>query len=117
MPHLDLQGEANLVRPYMYTHRTLNSNYAHYNQALAHPQGANLVEVIGTLRYQPLNRLHLLGRLTVSRFGQDTLSARGAKISNVGKDVMLNYDTRLSRPGDLGHELGQGIPVSLLFWR
>jgi len=36
--------EGNLARPYMYASHSLNTNYAHNNQSLAHPLGANFKE-------------------------------------------------------------------------
>jgi hypothetical protein len=38
--NLNLQAELNYVRPYTYQHRSTLQNYAHYNQALAHPYGS-----------------------------------------------------------------------------
>jgi hypothetical protein len=50
--NLTLQGEANMVRPYTYSHNNAELNYAHYYQPLAHPWGSNFVELIGIARYQ-----------------------------------------------------------------
>jgi len=44
--NLDLQVEYNSSRPYTYTHSTIYSNYSNYNQAVAHPLGANFKEMI-----------------------------------------------------------------------
>jgi len=54
VPNLDIQGEVNLVRPFVYTSKDNYSSYTHYNQALAHPLGANFKEIIGIVKYQPL---------------------------------------------------------------
>lgn len=52
---LDFRAEYNSVRPYTYTYRKPESaSYSHYNQALAHPLGANFKEYIAMCRYQPL---------------------------------------------------------------
>ena len=47
--NLDIQVEANRVRPFTYSHNDTISNYTHYNQPLAHPLGANFQEVLGIL--------------------------------------------------------------------
>ena len=55
--NLDFQAEYNMVRPYTYSHGNNFSSYTHYLQPLAHPLGANFTELIGIIRYQPINRL------------------------------------------------------------
>jgi hypothetical protein len=70
--NLDLQVEWNRVRPFTYSHFDSVSNYAHYNQPLAHPLGANFNEYILLLRYQPFNRLTLTGRIISWQQGLDS---------------------------------------------
>lgn len=41
---LDLRGELNYVRPFMYTHNDPEQNYAHLGQPLAHPYEAGFLE-------------------------------------------------------------------------
>lgn len=48
---LNYRLEYNTVRPFTYGHRKINQNYTHYNQALAHPLGANFHEIINDLYY------------------------------------------------------------------
>ena len=48
---LTLQTEYNLVRPYTYAHHNPEQNYAHYNQPLAHPLGANFSEMLFLANY------------------------------------------------------------------
>jgi hypothetical protein len=54
--NLDLQIEFNMVRPYTFTHFRDNkislANYTNYNQALAHPLGANFREFIAIVKYR-----------------------------------------------------------------
>ena len=57
--HLDLRIEYNFVRPYTYSHRDSIRSYAHYNQPLAHPWGANFKELITSIRYQPSHHWNL----------------------------------------------------------
>ncbi len=100
IPNLDLQGEVNVARPYTYTHETIYTSYAHYNLPLAHPLGANFYELVGILRYQPLNRLHLTGKLIFARYGEDEAG------TNWGSNVRLDYAT-LER--QYGNKIGQGV--------
>lgn len=51
IPNLFGQLEYNQVRPYTYAHKIPVQNYAHYNQPLAHPLGANFREGLVFLEY------------------------------------------------------------------
>lgn len=97
--NLDLQGELNLVRPFSYTHYDSVANYTHYNQPLAHPLGANFVEAIGIVRYQPVPKLTTSARLILWKQGVDTVN------SNVGSDIFKMNTTRSS---DYGYKLPAG---------
>ena len=50
--NLCFQLEYNLVRPYTYAEQDTRVNYAHYNQSLAHPIGANFAEKILIISYR-----------------------------------------------------------------
>jgi hypothetical protein len=52
LKNLHLQIEFNSVRPYAYASDNTFQSYTHYNQALAHPLGANFNEVVGFLNYR-----------------------------------------------------------------
>ncbi|WP_161889030.1 hypothetical protein [Pontibacter russatus] len=104
--NFDLQGEVNIIRPYTYQHKDQFTNYQHYNQPLAHPMGANLYELIGIVRYQPIPRLHLTAKAIATRYGQDTDSL------NYGGNVLLPYTSRVS---GYGNEIGQGVTTNQLF--
>jgi len=104
--NLDLQGEINIVRPYMYSHFTNYSNYTSYNQAIAHPLGANFKEFVGILRYQPLPRLNIAGKLSLIKIGRDTTGV------NWGGDILKNNQTRQQ---ELNNTIGQGISNDILF--
>ncbi|MEJ0030248.1 MAG: hypothetical protein WDO15_07710 [Bacteroidota bacterium] len=102
--NLDLQVEANIVRPYTYSHGTLYSNYTNYRQAIAHPVGANFKEVIGVVKYQPLPRLNLTGKLILVNGGSDL----GTNL-NYGGDPLKSNNTRVQ---ELGNKIGQGTPYT-----
>ena len=98
--NLDIQGELNLVRPFTYSHYDSSANYGHYNQPLAHPLGANFIEAIGIIRYQPLPKLTATAKLIYWKQGVDT----GA--SNYGTNIFKLYNTRT---GDYGYKLPSGV--------
>jgi hypothetical protein len=104
--NLDLQGEVNIVRPFTYSHHTIFGSYSSYKQPLGHPQGANLTEVAGILRYQPIPRLNLVGKLALTNIGRDTTGA------NWGSNILKDYRTRSL---EFGNKIGQGIPNDILF--
>lgn len=50
--NLNLQVEYNSVSPYAYASGDPEQSYTHYNQPLAHPLGANFMELCGFLNYR-----------------------------------------------------------------
>jgi len=82
--NLDIQAELNTARPYTYSHRNNLQNYTHYNQALAHPLGANFYEGLGIVKYR-YKRLYLEGKVVYSKFGLDTDNV------NYGKNIFRSY--------------------------
>ncbi len=105
--NLDLQVEYNSARPYTYTHSTIYSNYSNYNQAMAHPLGANFKETIGILRYQPIPKLSFTSKIIYATYGLDIDNN-----TNWGKDILKDYNTREQ---DYDNFIGQGVASSLLF--
>jgi hypothetical protein len=97
--NLDLQAELNIARPFTYSHNDTIANYTHYNQPLAHPLGGNFREFIGILKYQPIPKLYLYGRMIYYVQGLDSLGR------NFGSNPMENYVTR---PRDYGFKIGGG---------
>jgi hypothetical protein len=111
IPGFSVQPELNYVRPYTYSHLTYTpgaspvQNYAHYNQPLAHPLGANFIEGIGFLRYRH-KRFFLEAKLSYSKYGADTGSV------NYGQDIFRNYT---DHPSETGNRVGQGLATDLLY--
>lgn len=97
--NLDLQGEVNLVRPFSYSHYDSLANYTHYNQPLAHLLGANFIEAIGIVRYQPHPKWNTSARLILWKQGTDTAN------SNVGSNIFM---PNTSRSSDYGYKLPNG---------
>ena len=106
LPNLDLQGEINIVRPYTYSHSTNYGNYSSYRQAIAHPLGSNLTELVGILRYQPLPRLNIVGKLVMTEIGRDSTGV------NWGSDILKDNSTHQQT---YGNKIGQGIANDILF--
>lgn len=98
--NLDIQGELNWVRPFAYSHYDSVSNYTHYNQPLAHPLGANFMEAIGIVRYQPHPKWTTSGRLIVWRQGLDTAGV------NFGGDI---FKLNSTRSVDYGYTIPSGV--------
>ncbi|MCD9014259.1 hypothetical protein [Parachryseolinea silvisoli] len=118
VPNLDLQGEINIARPFIYSHNTNYANYSHYQQPLAHPLGSNFEELVGVIRYQPLPRLNLTGKLMVTRIGRDSTDV------NWGSDEQQNYKynwgsdilkRNTTREKEYGNTVGQGIKNDLVY--
>ncbi|MBC6697139.1 hypothetical protein [Hymenobacter sp. BT190] len=109
---LDVQGEFNYIRPYLYQHEDKYRNYQHYQQPLAHPTGANLWELIGIVSYQPLPRLNVVAKGFYVKQGLDPLG------ENYGSNPNLPYTNRpLDANGqvrEFGFRVGDGA-TSYLF--
>jgi hypothetical protein len=101
--NLDLQTEVNIVRPFTYSHFDSVANYTHYNQPLAHPLGANFVEALAVLRYQPKPRWYLQGRFIYWKQGLDSAN------SNFGGNI---FKVNSTRTGEYGHGIATGIKSS-----
>ncbi len=101
--NLDVQAELNIVRPFVYSSKDNFSSYTHYNQALAHPLGANFKEIVAIVRYQPIPKLVLQGKIIYFKQGLDSAG------KNMGNNVLLPYTTR---PYDYGWKIGSGVKAT-----
>ena len=120
VPTLNLQAEGNLIPPYTYTHFSFSNapvnatnyyyqnfaNYSNYDQPLAHPDGANLYELVTILRYQPVYRLHLTGKLIYTLIGLDKNGL------DYGSNVLINSNDRVSNTGNY---IGQGDKTTIVY--
>ncbi|NMM50356.1 hypothetical protein [Marinigracilibium pacificum] len=104
LPYLDLQGEFNTARPYMYSHKDSYGSFSHYGQPLAHPRGANFTEAIGIARYKIIPRLDLTLTGIVSKYGSDEDGG------NWGGDILK---PNITREEDYNNETGQGVENTL----
>ncbi|KRO64598.1 MAG: hypothetical protein ABR80_01945 [Cryomorphaceae bacterium BACL11 MAG-121015-bin20] len=110
---LTLQTEYNYVRPYTYAHHNPQQNYAHYNQPLAHPLGANFSELLFMANYK-WKRFEIDAKIMFAKYGGDF---KGDTVS-YGSNVYFstgNYAQEAGlvgmgsgRPSDYGIEMYQG---------
>lgn len=103
---LKLQAEYNQARPYTYTHGLVDQNYSHYGKPLAHPLGANFVELLGFVNYRK-QRSEWSWQGMYALVGMDSTAAN----SNVGQNIFLSYNTRTS---DYGNHTTQGVKTTIL---
>ena len=89
-----------MARPYTYSHFNTQQNYAHYNQPLAHPLGANFSELLLLINYRWKNFI-IDGKIIFSKYG-DNINGDPA---SYGNDV---YDNYTDRPYNFGVEMYQG---------
>ncbi|NJO86646.1 MAG: capsule assembly Wzi family protein [Lewinella sp.] len=99
---LDLRLEHNRARPYLFTHYDGSNSYTQFGMPLAHPLGANFAETLLHIRYRPLPRLTLDGRLYFIEQGEDD-PANGLVF---GENINAPSEIR---PQEYGNTIGQGL--------
>jgi hypothetical protein len=105
--NLMLQGEYNTVRPYAYASGNPEQSYTHYNQALAHPLGANFNEVIGILNYRVYDFFTEI-KINYVIKGTDSL------FTNFGGNI-FNTDTHTSVPTGRQMHTTQGVSTTIMY--
>ncbi|KAF2337391.1 energy transducer TonB [Flavobacterium ginsenosidimutans] len=103
-----LQVEWNSVRPYVYSHSSVITNYGHNNQSLGHQWGGNFRELVAIARYHK-GRWLADAKFTVGTRGLDFDTAEDSY--NYGGNIYKSYD--LNRPYDTGVKIGQGNKTSV----
>ena len=115
---LTLQTEYNYVRPYTYAHHNPEQNHAHYNQALAHPLGANFSEFLFILNYR-WRRIEIDAKVMFAKkgldFQGDTVSYGGNVYFSTGsyaqEEGLIGIGS--GRPSDFGIAMYQGNLTTL----
>ncbi|MEO0559251.1 MAG: hypothetical protein AAF170_13825 [Bacteroidota bacterium] len=97
---LDLQAEYARLRPYIYSHFTVESSFVHYGDGLGHPAGPNASDVSASLRYRPT--AHTEAAVDLSY----TVRGRNTDEINFGADP---YRTYLDRNSDDDVPTLQGV--------
>ena len=120
--NLFLQLEGNIVRPYMYSHSAQGTentvgedNYAHYNEPLAHPWGANLWEAVARAQYN-WKRLYFQYKLNYGQYGDDW-DVENNVFANYGHNVYSDYTTAVHIEGNEisdGHYLLTGRKTTVM---
>jgi len=106
--------EFNGSRPYTYQHNFIESNYAHYSEALAHPWGANFREMVWQFNYG-YKRFTFDAQLSGGVVGLDSAG------SNWGNNPFLNYNQGSGAPNNdpenngFNNWIGQGVRMNQLF--
>jgi len=101
--NLMLQIEYNHVRPYVYSHSDVITNYGHNNQSLGHQWGGNFKELIAIARYHS-GRYFADAKFTTGLRGLDFDTATDSY--NYGGNIYKDYEE--NRPYDEGVTIGQG---------
>lgn len=83
--NLDIHGEYNRVRPYVYGHTNPGASFNHFGQPLAHTLGANFREYIGKVKLQPFPRLNISASIVYFEQGRDPDNN-----TNWGADIRKN---------------------------
>ena len=114
---MTFQVEYNYVRPYTYAHHNPQQNYAHYNQPLAHPLGANFSEFLFIADYK-WKRWQVDGKLIFSKYGADYDSSIATEETSWSYGNNLYESTGFfkepggnihkGRPSDFGIKMYQG---------
>ncbi len=101
---LNYQAEFNYVRPFTYSHGSVAQNYGHFNEAIAHPAGANFMENIHILNLR-IKRWLIEGKAVYILSGQNETNA------NWGQDIFVSYVTREL---EYGNKTGQGLATKTI---
>lgn len=107
--NLLLQAEYNHIRPYVYAHSDVLTNYGHNNQSLGHNWGGNAKELIGIARYHK-GRYFADAKLTYGIRGLDFDTA--TDFNNYGGNIYKDYED--NRPFDTGVKVGQGNKTTII---
>jgi hypothetical protein len=113
--NLDGLLEANVIRPYIYSHRDVQQNYTHLNQPLAHPHGANLMEATGRIRYTD-NTWFFVFEFSALTTGLDS------NATHFGQDIFKpSFDSPIEGLGNIpvqyyGNTIGQGVKTNMFFF-
>lgn len=109
--HIDnllLQLELNRVRPYVYSHSEIITNYGHNNQSLGHQWGGNFTELAAIARYFK-GRFFADAKITVGKRGLDFDTAENP--FNYGGNIYKDYED--NRPYDTQVTVGQGNKTNM----
>ncbi|MEN9444347.1 MAG: hypothetical protein RIS47_1237 [Bacteroidota bacterium] len=117
---LQVRLEGNMAQPYTYSHGIMSENLSNLYQPIAHPLGANFVELLSTARLQR-------GRIGISYMASYAQKGLDTPGKNYGGDIFKNYETRTvpdetryvpehwEGTEDFGHHLLQGLRTTYIY--
>ena len=100
--------EYNQAQPYTYAHKEPMQSYTHFNQALAHPLGANFNELVALVNYTK-DKWKFSVKLTYAKLGLDSLD------THYGQNIFVS-DFDAERDGSshsYGNFNGQGVATQI----
>ncbi|MCC7301543.1 MAG: hypothetical protein IT233_02775 [Bacteroidia bacterium] len=103
---LYLNQELNLVRPFTYSHGSVQQNYGHAGISLAHPLGSNFVEFVNRVRYEIISQ-----KFGIEAFVNRAITGKDSAGKNLGGDIFQSY---ASRDREYGNFLLQGEREDIL---
>jgi hypothetical protein len=112
IPGLNIQSEANVARPFTYTHGSPIQSWTNLNQPLAHPMGANFIEWVNFVRYD-WKEWSVTEQFTWAAFGRDNDQNGDGIIDNMGGNILRSYKDPYG--GQYGHEILQGLKSNFYF--
>ncbi|HSK13133.1 MAG TPA: capsule assembly Wzi family protein, partial [Phnomibacter sp.] len=117
LKNLDLQVEYDQVRPFTYSSPESAGSWTNYRQSMAHPLGGNFREAIGILRYQPVNRLYIFGRINVWEQGRDSAGFNFGSNAMIDNSPVTEGGRRLRNDGYplLSGTKFQGVNTAITF--
>jgi hypothetical protein len=107
--NLYLQAEYNMVRPYVYAHSSVITNYGHNNQSMGHIWGSNFKELTAIARYNK-GRLFADAKFSIGIRGADLDTAKDSL--NYGSNIYKDYD--VNRAYEKGVKIGQGNKANIM---
>lgn len=105
--NLFFQTEYNHARPYLFGHKSTLQNYAHYNQSLTHPLGANFKESITFINYN-IKDFSFELKFVYASYGADSAN------THYGQNIFKTDSVSEYGLFSFGNKLGQGISTDIL---
>lgn len=91
--------EGNLIRPYTFSHLSINQNNGNQSRPLGHFLGSNFLEVLTQIQWRLKSvRLGLFSSFVLKGYDENGI--------NFGGDIYQNY---LTHPKEYGNTIGQGL--------
>lgn len=106
--NLIIQAEMNQANPYTYASKEPVQNYAHYNQPIAHPLGANFREFIFIGNYRFFQRFYLEAKIQSAVKGLDSNAT-----DHNGGDIFTSDFEIENFPDSYGNSIGQGLKTTI----